>query len=202
MAVGSREEGVVRQEPATERGRSRWNATIQAGAAKAPLFLYIQPARLVFLSIASMGLYEAYWVYKNWRYIKERDGLNISPFWRGVFRIFLLPWSAAPHARRQGRQLIQKPSFAPGGLATVWLILTIVATIMGRVHGMLPNVLTPFIPSYLCLLPVQDYVNEVTEKQNPDLSLPPVVLRARRLPRHRPPGVGICSVRSRSEAKR
>ena len=53
-----------------------------------PLFLYIPPARLILLSIASLGLYEAYWLYKNWRYLKERDGLNISPFCRGVIGIF------------------------------------------------------------------------------------------------------------------
>ena len=50
-----------------------------------PLFLHIPVPRLILLSIASCGLYEAYWIYKNWRYIKERDGLNIRPFWRGVF---------------------------------------------------------------------------------------------------------------------
>ena len=36
------------------------------------LFLHIPIARLILLSIASAGLYELYWIYKNWWYIKQR----------------------------------------------------------------------------------------------------------------------------------
>ena len=53
-----------------------------------PLFLHISVARLILLSIASFGIYEAYWVYKNWKYINERGRLGIRPFWRGVFSLF------------------------------------------------------------------------------------------------------------------
>ena len=27
---------------------------------------------------------DGYWIYKNWRYVKERDGLQIVPVWRGM----------------------------------------------------------------------------------------------------------------------
>ena len=47
------------------------------------MFLYIPIGRFVFLSLISLGLFEAYWIYRNWRYLKERDGLNIWSFWRG-----------------------------------------------------------------------------------------------------------------------
>ena len=39
-----------------------------------PLFLYISVTRLILMSVASVGFYEAYWIYKNWKYINEREG--------------------------------------------------------------------------------------------------------------------------------
>lgn len=76
-----------------------------------PLFLYIPVSRLIILSIVSMSLYEAYWVYKNWRYIKERDGLDIRPFWRGWFGVFFChSLLRRIHEDGQARACVQ-PSF-------------------------------------------------------------------------------------------
>ena len=132
-----------------------------------PLFLHISPARLILLSIASMGLYEAYWIYKNWRYIKERDGLNISPFWRGVFGVFFCHSLLRRIHEDQEARSIQVPAFSPGGLATGWVILIIIANIVGRAPSIAASIIAAFIPSFLCLVPVQNYINAVTEKRNP-----------------------------------
>jgi len=43
---------------------------------------------LVVLSILSCGLFELYWIYRNWRFVKEHEELDVSPFWRGVLGIF------------------------------------------------------------------------------------------------------------------
>ncbi len=45
-------------------------------------FLYIPVRRLVLLSMLTFGVYSYYWQYRNWAYVKEREGLSISPFWR------------------------------------------------------------------------------------------------------------------------
>jgi hypothetical protein len=37
------------------------------------------------MSILTWGLFEAYWIYKNWRYLKELDERDIKAFWCGVF---------------------------------------------------------------------------------------------------------------------
>jgi len=131
------------------------------------LFLYIPISRLILLSIASFGLYEAYWIYKNWRYIKERDGFNIQPFWRGFFGIFfchsLLRWI---HKDKEARA-VAVPAFSPGGLATGWVVLSIFANIVGRTPSIAATIVSAFIPSFLCLVPVQNYINSVTEKHSP-----------------------------------
>jgi amino acid permease len=133
-----------------------------------PLFLYISSARLILLSIASMSLYEVYWIYKNWRYIKERDGLDIKPFWRGIFGIFYCHSLLRRIHENVDARAIQEPNFSAGGLATGWVILLIFANIVSRAPGIASSIIAAFIPSFLCLLPVQKYVNSVTEKRNPN----------------------------------
>ena len=132
-----------------------------------PLFLYIPPARLILLSITSMSLYEAYWIYKNWQYIKERDNLNISPFWRGVFGIFFCHSLLRRIHEDQESRSIQIPTFSPGTLATGWVILLIIANLVSRAPSIEASIIAAFIPSFLCLVPVQNYINVVSEKMNP-----------------------------------
>ncbi|MDE1466045.1 DUF4234 domain-containing protein [Spartinivicinus poritis] len=45
----------------------------------------VSPVSFVLLSIFTLGIYEIYWAYKNWVYIKERDQSSIWPFWRAIF---------------------------------------------------------------------------------------------------------------------
>lgn len=132
-----------------------------------PLFLYIPPARLILLSIASMSLYEAYWIYKNWRYIKERDNLKIKPFWRGIFGIFYCHSLLRSIHEDKDARAVQEPIFSASGLATGWVILMIIASIVGRAPSIAASIIAAFIPSFLCLVPVQNYINSVTEKRNP-----------------------------------
>ncbi len=44
--------------------------------------------KFVVLSLVSLGLYQAYWVYKNWVWIRDVKGESIWPFWRAVFMNF------------------------------------------------------------------------------------------------------------------
>jgi hypothetical protein len=139
----------------------------QQTQSQTPLFLRIPVSRLIFLSIASFGLYEAYWIYKNWRYIKERDGLNIRPFWRGVFGIFFChSLLRRIHEDKEARS-IQLPTFSPGGLATGWVIFIIVANIVSLAPGIAASIISALIPSFLFLVPVQNYINSIEEKRSP-----------------------------------
>jgi hypothetical protein len=139
------------------------NAVSQA----APLFLHISVTRLILMSIVSFGCYEAYWIYRNWRYLKERDNLTISPFWRGVFGVFFChSLLRRIHEDKEARSL-QLPSFSASGLATGWVVLMIISNVLTRAPGISATIVAALIPSYLCLVPVQDYVNSVTERRSP-----------------------------------
>ena len=132
-----------------------------------PLFLHIPASRLILMSIVSFSLYEAYWIYKNWRYVKERDNLNIRPFWRGVFGIFYChSLLRRIHEDKEARS-VQVPSFSPGRLATGWVVLLIISCLIGNAPGRVASIISPFIPSFLCLVPVQNYVNSVSARRSP-----------------------------------
>lgn len=145
-------------------------------ATEEPLFLYISPVRLIVMSILTFHLYEAYWIYKNWKYLKERESLDIRPFWRGIFGVFYCHSLLKRIQRDEEARSIAEPTFSASGLATGWVILMILANLIFRIPvdvtsgDLLVSVvlLAPFIPSFLFLVPVQQYVNRVTEKRNPE----------------------------------
>ena len=41
--------------------------------------------KFIAMSLCTLGLYELYWSYKNWQFIKDRDGSDIRPVWRAAF---------------------------------------------------------------------------------------------------------------------
>jgi hypothetical protein len=53
--------------------------------ASAAVYHHVSKFKFILYSIVSFGLYEIYWFYKNWKYVKQRDGVDIRPFWRGLF---------------------------------------------------------------------------------------------------------------------
>jgi hypothetical protein len=48
--------------------------------------------QFIILDIISLGIYELYWLYKNWKFIMEYQERKISPIWRTVFA-FLFSFS-------------------------------------------------------------------------------------------------------------
>ena len=131
-----------------------------------PFFLYIPISRLIILSIASFGLYEMYWMYRNWRYIKERHILNISPFWRGWFGIIFCYNLLRTIYRDKAARSILEPSFSPGWLATGWIVFFMISYIIGQADELLASAISAFVPSFLFLAPVQKYINTVEERRN------------------------------------
>jgi hypothetical protein len=51
-------------------------------------YLDVSPTRFLILNLLSLGLYRAYWNYKNWKAIKEAEKIDISSFWRTIFITF------------------------------------------------------------------------------------------------------------------
>ena len=54
-------------------------------ANEAPVYHHVSMVKFIIYSICSVGIYELFWAYKNWKFIKLRDGSRIMPFWRTIF---------------------------------------------------------------------------------------------------------------------
>ena len=132
------------------------------------IFLHISIPRLIVMSILSFSLFEVYWSYKNWRFLKERHNLKVSPFWRGVFGIFFIHRLLAYIHDDQNSQSVVAPSFNPKSLATSWVVLILLANVLSRSGSILAVMAAAFVPSYMCLVPVQKYINTATVGISPN----------------------------------
>lgn len=134
-----------------------------------PWFLYIPVSRLIFMSLISLGLFEAYWIYKNWRYLKERDGLKIMPFWRGVFGIFFIHGILKEIKNDRGLSSLGRADYSPGALATGWIILMFLGNALGRADDIAVNLVGIVLsaPTFLFLLPAQNYINRINARRSP-----------------------------------
>jgi hypothetical protein len=46
--------------------------------------------KFIFLSVITFGLYEVYWMYKQWKFFKNRNELKVRPLWRSIFGPFFI----------------------------------------------------------------------------------------------------------------
>jgi hypothetical protein len=136
-----------------------------AAAPATALFLYIPVARLVAMSLVTLGLYEVYWIYRNWRFLNERDNLRIQPFWRAVFGVFFIKSLLTAIKNDKAANNILPATFSPGALATGWIIFVILGALSQRSPDPAVNIFGLIIsaPSFAFLLPVQNYINRVNE---------------------------------------
>lgn len=51
------------------------------------IFWYITPDKLAVMSFVTFRLYEVFWLYKNWTYIKNTKNPKMLPFWRAWFSL-------------------------------------------------------------------------------------------------------------------
>jgi hypothetical protein len=57
---------------------------VEAPGLKSRLFA-VPAHKFVLMTIFTLGIYQFYWVYFNWKCLNKRYSLNTSPFWRATF---------------------------------------------------------------------------------------------------------------------
>lgn len=132
---------------------------IESGGEQPPFFP-TSILKLVLMSVCSFGLYELYWFYQQWRYVKEREEQGIHPFWRAFFTYFFC-YRLFKKVRDYDQPALALSNLPAGLLATGWIVVTL----MWR----LPD---PFwLVSYVAvvfLIPVQLRVNHINRVVAPD----------------------------------
>lgn len=48
-------------------------------------YFSVSPLKLMIMSVGTFGIYDLYWFYKNFCHIKQKNNLDIMPFWRAFF---------------------------------------------------------------------------------------------------------------------
>lgn len=127
-----------------------------------PMFFYIPTSVFIALSIITFGVYDCYWVYKNWEYIKRRDGLNISPFWRGVFGVWWMRTTFVAIQRDREATDYEQPFF--NGNVLGWVYLATILTSNNTHHWVAAVVARAF--GTLCIVPAQNYICRVNTSKN------------------------------------
>jgi len=111
------------------------------------------------MSVCTLGLYEIYWFYRNWRCIRHREQSNIAPALRALLAIFYC-YQCFARVRAYDTEKNGSSPLAAGSLATGW----IVATLLWK----LPD---PYwwlsLLAFVFLLPVQARANRLNAQVSP-----------------------------------
>jgi hypothetical protein len=86
-----------------------------------PAFFAVSRAKLIVLSVASLGVYEAYWFYKHWQRQRERTEEDLSPVWRTVFAVFFA-YDLFTRLRDQAEQRRVGPAYPAGWMAAAYVV--------------------------------------------------------------------------------
>ena len=132
------------------------------------------------MSFCTFGLYDSYWLFRNWRYIKPREPERISPSWRTIFALFYM----YPCLKRIKAMAVEKniaTDLPMGWLALGWIcvpfFLVVLALMLKSSYG--PPLLNLgalnaplqclfMVPwGYIFLLPVQKLVNQINLQEAP-----------------------------------
>lgn len=123
-----------------------------------PVFYAVSPLKLVVLSFGTMGIYQYYWIYKNWKLHKQRTGEDVSPAPRTLFAVFFI-YQLFKQIDGQAEKWNTRRVLA-GPLATLWII----ASILWKLPD--PYWLVTFLAIFV-LVPVQQAVNELNARAAP-----------------------------------
>jgi hypothetical protein len=122
------------------------------------MYFPVSLRKLVVMSICTLGLYEVYWQFCHWAYIRDYEKSNISPGWRGLtWIVFCYPLFRRIRRTSRLKELPATPSAGPLALGWIFFVLL----------GPTPLFFLSFF-SVLFLLPVQKAANSINAQIDPD----------------------------------
>ena len=125
-------------------------------------FFAVAPWKVLLMCVVTMGLYQVYWFYANWRLVQRRERSEIWPVPRAIFGLFFCN-ALFQRMRRFGKErgVAGAESFSAGALATTWII--------GSLAWRLPAPFTLVgLAAWIALLPVQSYASRVNAHVAPE----------------------------------
>ncbi|WP_305967384.1 DUF3857 domain-containing transglutaminase family protein [Marinobacter salsuginis] len=123
----------------------------------------VSATKFIALGVITLGLYQVFWGYRNWRYISERDSRNLWSWVRGLF-IPITCYGLFAHARNNavGSYHLPLAALSCALLAIAFFVLSLIQS-ADQIPALL--MLVALILGPLCLLPLQNYVNRLPENR-------------------------------------
>jgi len=125
-----------------------------------PVYLPVSLTKLIVMSIFTLGLYQIYWFYTNWRLIRENERLKINVGLRAIFPIFFC-YSLFKRIFERAKSLDLITSANAGGLSVGWIVFAYILIYLPDPFRLLS------FSSVLFLLPAQRASNAVNELLTP-----------------------------------
>jgi hypothetical protein len=130
-------------------------------------FWYTSKVKLAVMSIVTLGIYELFWMYTNWQFVKDYRQKKMLPFWRAVFSIIWI-YPLFKEIQAIGRERGATTTFPAGLLALGYILIPILLEVttnsVPHLHwvGMFSSL------AFLFLFPVQGYINNLnSESETP-----------------------------------
>jgi len=164
--------------PSTDEDISEMETTDE----KAPLYYYLPLSRLVILCLVSFGLFEVYWLYRNWRFLRyNRKRKTSLSFWRVIVNPFAIVGVFYQISKDQDLGVQSRyRSFTANGwfwlltLILFWFVSNGVVTYLSPANSFLAILASLALlgASVWCIYPVQSFLNSVNAKLDKDFSRP------------------------------
>lgn len=119
---------------------------------QAQRFYAVSSRKLLILLVATLGLYQIYWMYEHWAHVRAATGRKLWPVMRGLFAIFFTHSLAKEiHGTLQANA---GRDWAYATVVTVLISATALSSILGRLAS--KSVGSPYtdIVSLLLLIPI------------------------------------------------
>jgi hypothetical protein len=126
-------------------------------------FFPTSTTKLAIMSLCTFGIYELFWFYKNWKFLKEKHNFKIRPFWRAWFSVFFC-YSFFKIVKKYSKQHQVKADYKPGQLTFVFVLL--------YVTWQAPDPIWIFSSlTFIPLLSVQKVINNLNTQLFPNFDI-------------------------------
>lgn len=94
--------------------------------------------RILFLTVASFGLYLFYWIYLTWRHYRDHTGNEAYPIWHALTLLIPIYGLFRIHAHVRSYNELMSKSGLPSSIAPGWVVtVVLIALILGNVGSIL-----------------------------------------------------------------
>lgn len=87
-----------------------------------PQYFPVSRLKFICMAVLTFGIYEIYWFYRNWAFVRDRDRVRIRPFWRAVCGPLWLQALIGDINERSGADVITKGQAV--GLFLAYIVLS------------------------------------------------------------------------------